>query len=133
MDENTNPTPGTTVAPTGDTLNGSNGPVESAHQHEPLEKAYVTDNGGLVKARDLSPVEQAHSSLLESQFSLHDKITMLAQRLGSVLAHPFKGSETTEVKDSFGGSDVARKLSDSANVTANSHDVVDHLLNNLEV
>lgn len=142
-EENTNaPAPGTTVAPTvGDTLNGSNGPVESAHQHEtagaPVDRPdnYASASPSIAKAsqRDKSPVELAHSNLLDSQNSLHDKLTLLAHRLENVLTQPFKGSESNAVADGYGSSPVANKLAHSTAVAAGSHDVVDHLLNNLEV
>jgi len=134
MEPGNAPQPGTTVSPQlGDTLNGSEGPVESAHQHEVTEKSYPSGLAAKASQRDVSPVEAAHNQLTDRQVSLHDKLTLIAHRLESVLAHPYKGSDSVAAEDSYGSSDVARKLAQSSALTSSSHEVADHILNNLEV
>ena len=131
MEENTNPTPGTTVAPTvGDTLNGSSAPAESAFDH--AEDKVESSIGKLTEA-SASPVQAAHEQLIKNQISLFEKVSVLAKRLEDVLARPFGGEQAAEKRDSYGSSPVAKNLNTSTGITDNTHAVVDHLLNNLEV
>jgi hypothetical protein len=141
MDEqNTNPAPGTTVQPdatkiqtVGHTLEGSNGPVDSAYDHEASKQPSYAQKSEATTVRDISPVEAAHNGLFENQISLHDKLMLIAHRLESVLQRPFKGDEAIPTEDSYGSSPVALKLANSNSMTNASHNVADHILSNLEV
>lgn len=127
--EETAAQPGTVVQPTGDTLNGSNGPVESAHQHE---RAAADDR---TVAASQSPIVSAHDELQDNQGRLHEKIAVLAKRLERVLASPFSGEQkaSDNAKPTNGLSPTVRRLEESTAQTQNSEHIVDHLLNNLEV
>lgn len=133
-DQTNAPAPGTTVAPTvGGTLNGSDGPVESAHQHETA--GAPVDKPDDYKLAGSSPVHAAHDELQNQQGKLHEKVVMLAKRLESILATPFGGEQKAagDAKPTNGLSPVVRKLEDSTAQSQNTEHVVDHLLNNLEV
>jgi hypothetical protein len=133
--ENTNPTPGEVVAPTGDTLNGANSPEQSAHDHEAAETAAAPVRTENTAVDGNSPVTSAHNELANQQGSLHEKIAILAERLKSVLATPFGGEQKArgDAKPTNGLSPVVANLEERTAQSQNTEHIVDHLLNNLEV